>query len=316
MTLPTIFVSMAAMDDTEILPSVLNALNSAKHPERIRVGVGIAALDDSDYKRLVALNDDRVRATFVRVKKNTFDHLGVGKGRIRAEVLYQDEDYFFQVDCHTHFAQDWDEFMINLYAGAKEAAQNDKVVLTTYIGGYKYQPERKPIEGWEYTAYPFYEPGNMWVMSIPKWGDFPLTDATPDKYYPCVKFNAACAFGDRNFGRDTGSSPDLMFYDEEIRYSVELYEKGFSLVFPNLKWFPITHLHGDNRNEHGGSRLFVTDYLKPRLKQEFDVKQIAGYKAWVADPVNKVKIKNYENYAKISLKHGAASARFIPKGYR
>jgi hypothetical protein len=313
---PTIFVSIAAMDDTEIVPTVLNALNSAKYPERIRVGVGIAALKDVEYKKLLKLKDARIRCSFTKIKKNAFDELGVGKGRIRAEVLYNNEDYFLQVDCHTHFAQDWDEFMIDLYSEAKEEAKSDRVVMTNYIGLYKYQPERKPIANMERTAYPFFNPGSLWLDAVPRWGDYPLGVETPNKFYPAVKFNGACAFGDREFAKNTGSSPDLMFYDEEIVYSVELYNMGFSLVFPNLKWFPITHLNGSDRNSFGGSRLFVTDYLKPSLKKEFDDRLIAGYREYLAHPKNKNKIRAYEKYAKISLKHGAATNRYIPKEYQ
>jgi hypothetical protein len=313
---PTIFVSIAAMDDTEVVPTVLNALNSAKYPERIRVGVGIAALKNTDYKTLLKMNDPRIRCSFTKVKKNDFSELGVGKGRIRAERLYQDEDYFFQVDCHTHFAQDWDEFMIDLYTEAKAEANNDRVVMTNYIGLYKYHPERRPVDNAERTAYPFYIPGKLWLETVPKWGDFPLGEDNPNKFYPAVKFNAACAFGDKEFANNTGSTPDVLFYDEEIVYSVELYNMGFSLVFPNLKWFPITHLNGDDRNKFGGSRLFVTDYLRPSLKTEFDSKLISGYRAYVIDPKNRVKIRQYEKYSKISLKHGAATAGYIPKDYR
>ena len=313
---PTIFVSIAAMDDTEIVPTVLNALNSAKYPDRIRIGVGIAALKDTDYKTLVKMNDPRIRCSFAKIKKNKFDELGVGKGRIRAEKLYQDEDYFFQIDSHTHFAQDWDEFMINLYTEAKAYAKSDKVVMTNYIGLYKYHPERKPVENMQRTAYPFYRPGKLWLGAVPQWGDYPLGEDSTSKFYPAVKFNAACAFGDKEFANNTGSNPNLMFYDEEVIYSVELYNMGFSLVFPNLKWFPITHLNGDDRNDFGGSRLFVTDYLKPSLKTEFDSRLISGYKAYVADPSNQVKIRQYEKYSKISLKHGAAAAGYVPKEYR
>lgn len=313
---PTIFVSIAAMDDTEIVPTVLNALNSAKYPERIRVGVGIAALKDSEYKKLIKLNDPRIRCSFTKIKKNTFDELGVGKGRIRAEVLYNNEDYFLQVDCHTHFAQDWDQFMIDLYTGAKAEAKSDRVVMTNYIGLYKYHPERKPITSMERTAYPFFRPGNMWLDAVPRWGDYPLGKDTPNKFYPSVKFNGACAFGDREFAKNTGSSPDLMFYDEEIVYSVELYNIGFSLVFPNLNWFPITHLNGSDRNSFGGSRLFVTDYLKPSLKKEFDERLIAGYRRYLSDPKNRDKIRKYERYSRISLKHGAVIHQYIPKEYR
>jgi hypothetical protein len=314
--LPTIFVSIAAMDDTEIVPTVLNALNAAKHPERIHVGVGIAALKKDAYRALVKLNDPRIRCSYTRVKKNTFNEVGVGKGRLRSHKLYGGEDYYLQVDCHTHFAQDWDQFMIDLYLEAKEAAQSDKVVMTNYIGTYKYHPERKPIEGMERTAYPFYQPGSMWVNTFPKWGDYPLDERYPEKFYPAVKFNAACAFGDKEFARNHVYTPNMMFYDEEIICSVELYAKGFSLVFPNQNWFPITHLNGSDRNEFGGSRLFILDYLKPSLKAEFEVRQQEGYKAFLSTPENRGKIRNYERYAKISLKHGAAVERYIPKGYR
>lgn len=313
---PTIFVSIAAMDDTEILPTIENLFAAAKHPERVYVGLGFAGRDRSTIKRVKALKNDRIRFTNYWVRKNSFKHLGVGKGRLRAAHLYRDEDYFLQVDCHSHFAKDWDVDMIQLHTEAKEASKNPKTIVTTYVGWYKYHPERRPVENGERNAYPFYIPGQLWVQAVPRWFDVPLAERYTDKFYPNVKFNPACAFGDRQFGRDTKASPDAWFYDEDLRYSIELFDAGFSFVYPNLKVFPITHLNADLINKDGGQRLFVLDYLSKTKRAKFDDKLRTSWFKYISDPKNAQKIQNYERYARVNVRLGAISEKYVPRGYR
>lgn len=313
--IPTLFVSLAAMDDSEIIPTVENIFAAASYPGRVYVGVGFAGRDRSVAKKLAKMGP-QVRYTDYRVRKNSFKHLGVGKGRVRAATLYEGEDYFLQVDCHSHFAEGWDETLIALHTEAKVASKQEKVIVTTYVGWYKYHPERKPIEGGERNAYPFYLPGELWVGAVPKWYDNPLEPTYTDKFYPNVKFNPACAFGDRQFGRDTKASNDAWFYDEDLRYSIELYDAGFAFVYPNLKVFPVTHLNANFINEHGGQRPFVLEYLRKSLRPKFDDKLRESWYRYIDDPANQQKIKNYERYARISVRHGAIIKDYVPKEYR
>lgn len=317
----TIFVSIAAMDDTEVVPTVKNIFEAATHSERVVVGVGVAALEPSIYDELTALfkDDPRLRITYEEIQRNDLAPLGVGKGRWRAARLYKDEDYMLQVDCHSHFALGWDVEMIDLYEGARKASGNPKTIMTTYIGHYAYYPERKVIEGHARNAYPFFTPNELWVDAVPRWSDTPLEEIAPgkytDKYYPNVKFNPACAFGDSEWAKDTGVDPEAMFYDEDLIYSIRLVDRGFALVFPNCAVFPVTHLNGDDINEHGGSRLFFTDYVTEEQNQEITHKLQAHYRKFITDPDNQAAVKKFEKYARIKANFGAITENYIPKEY-
>ena len=317
----TIFVSIAAMDDSEVVPTVKNCFEAATHPERVIVGVGLAALEPSIYEELTALykDDPRLRITYEEIQRNDLAPLGVGKGRLRAARLYKDEDYMLQIDCHTHLASGWDVEMIDLYKGAKEASGNPKTILTSYIGLYKYQPERRVVDGWSHTSYPFFIPNQLWMRTVPKWGDFPISKLWPgkytEKYYPNVKFNAACAFGGKEWALDTCIDPEAIFYDEEVVQSIRLIGKGFSLVFPNVDQFPITHLNSDDINDKGGERMFFTDYVTKEQDAQITANLQAHYKEFLADPANSSAIKAYEKYARISTRFGAITENYMPKDY-
>lgn len=313
----TIYVSIAAMDDTEVVPTVLNAFAAATHPERIVVGVGLAALEPSIYNELTERfkDDPRLRITYEEIKRNDLEPLGVGKGRWRAARQYKDEDYMLQVDCHSHFAEGWDVDMIDLFERAKIASGNAKTIMTTYIGHYGYTPERNVIRS--RNAYPFFVPNELWVDAIPRWTDYPLDqDRYKDEFYPNIKFNPACAFGDKEWAKDTGVDPNAMFYDEDLFYSINLFDKGFSFVYPNKQVFPITHLNGDDINEFGGQRIFFTEYVTPEQDQEITRRLAASYTEFLANPENATKIRKYEKYAKLSTKFGAIIEEYVPKEYR
>ena len=316
----TIYVSIAAMDDTEVVPTVLNAFEAATHPERIVVGVGLAALEPSIYNELTERfkGDPRLRITYEEIQRNDISPLGVGKGRWRAAKQYKDEDYMLQVDCHSHFANGWDVDMIELFEKAKQASGNPQTIMTTYIGHYGYTPERNVIRA--RNAYPFFVPNELWVDAIPKWYDFPMEEVAPGKYneefYPNVKFNPACAFGDRKWAKDTGVAPDAMFYDEDLFYSINLFDRGFSFVYPNKEVFPITHLNGSEINEFGGKRMFFTDYVTPEQDEEITRILRNNYLSFLNNPDNSTKIRKYEKYAKLNTRFGAIISDYVPKEYR
>jgi hypothetical protein len=313
----TIFVSIAAMDDTEVVPTVLNAFDSATYPERIVVGVGLAALEPSIYNELTERfkDDPRLRITYEQIQRNDLEPLGVGKGRWRAVRQYKNEDYMLQVDCHTHFADGWDVEMIDLFEKAKQASGNPKTIMTTYIGLYGYSPDRKVIRA--KNAYPCFIPNELWLSAVPSWEDVLMDKRThPEEFYPNVKFNPACAFGDKEWAQDSGVDPNAMFYDEDLLYSINLFDKGFSFVFPNKEVFPITHLNGDDINEFGGERMFFTDYVTPEQDEEISEILRERYFEFLSKPENAAKIRKYEKYAKINAKFGAIMPRYVPKGYR
>ena len=63
--------------------------------------------------------------------------------RANAQTLLQDEEYFLQVDSHTVFEKDWDEYLIQYIQTIKKHA--NKPVISAYPRGFEIVDFEKKI---------------------------------------------------------------------------------------------------------------------------------------------------------------------------
>lgn len=107
--------------DSSIQKTVEDCLKKAKHPDRITFGLSLQGVDNVDFshikneKRIIILDSNIV--------------YGIGKTRYQLQQLYNKEDYILSIDCHTGFASNWDEKLIDRHALIK----NDKAVITQFL---------------------------------------------------------------------------------------------------------------------------------------------------------------------------------------
>ncbi|MBF0460641.1 MAG: hypothetical protein HQL87_04520, partial [Magnetococcales bacterium] len=130
--LPSIFVSIAAYRDAECPATLHNLFDKARHPQRVTAGVLWQVLPgtDDDCLAVPAAYADRIRGLQVDARES----LGAcwARSRIQQE-LWNNEDYFLQIDSHSRFCQDWDERFIETLQHCPSA----KPVLSTYPPGYR-----------------------------------------------------------------------------------------------------------------------------------------------------------------------------------
>lgn len=317
----TIFLSIASVEDTEIVETVRCAMESAENPERVFIGVYLLDSSKVNYKKLLKLKDryPNISLSYEKLIKNSISQLGVGRGRYNAQSLYSDQDYFMQVDAHTWLLDGWDSYMIKLFKDAKAETGNDLTVITRIPAYYNYSDygvkrSLEPVNLHPYTAYSKMEisPGR-----VPKWSQFPVDfEKYPNRFYPAVKANSACSFGDKNFAKDTGIRPYVMYYEEDVIMSIELYGRGFSLVFPNVDDFPVYHLNYTDINKFGGKRKFFSYMISDKLQKEVTLKIKENFSKYLNDSTNFEKIKQYETYANVLMKFGGKSNYKIPENYR
>jgi hypothetical protein len=314
----TIFVSMATLKDSETEKTLNNIFSAAKYPERIFVGISCIMKDTNSFKKIVNGNKN-VRVTYTEVtKKNAAKVIGVGKGRYVAESLYNGEDYFLQIDSHTLLNDSWDEYMINLFEEAVEEVKSRKIVMTNYLPRYRYFPERSAET--DDSSYSYYVPRQLYFGFCPMFWDSPLKYFTEQtgkiydkKFYPAAKFSAHCAFGDKNFAKNTGLYKEAYFYDEEIVQSINLIDDGFFLVHPNTTDFPLHHLYSADISHLGGTRDYMTESLDNLIVDKIEEDAKERYLNLLKN--NKEKVKKYEKYAKINLKLGAFNKYHVPEHY-
>ena len=111
----TIFVSIACLDEPDIVATVADLYAKAADPERISVGACLQ----------IEPNDPRYQALghYDRVQLSTM-HYEDAKGPIFAryccEQLLQDEDYYLQIDCHSRFFENCDSTLIKQFKACQK----------------------------------------------------------------------------------------------------------------------------------------------------------------------------------------------------
>ncbi len=104
----SIFVSIAAYRDPELVPTIRDCLNRARHPDDLRFGICWQHADDEAMPPEFA--DPRMRVIDVPW------HESRGACWARSEImqLWDGEDFFLQLDSHHRFVQDWDALLLSL----------------------------------------------------------------------------------------------------------------------------------------------------------------------------------------------------------
>lgn len=121
----TIFVSIASYQDDMLKLTIADALAKAKYPNRIKFGVV------EQRESLRRINPDvyaRKQIRYVGVEPE--DSRGVCWARSVCMSLYQNEDWFFQIDSHMLFDPHWDEWYID------QCKQLEDVCKKPIISGY------------------------------------------------------------------------------------------------------------------------------------------------------------------------------------
>jgi hypothetical protein len=240
----SIYIQIATIEDYEITNTVISAFENADNPKNIFIGIA-ATVSNDFFDKIVAplgLIDN------VQVKKfNPKTDRGLGKGRVNSRFAYADQDYILQIDAHTLFQGGWDTYILRVFELALEETENNKTLVTTYLGKYKIEGGRhEVIDNW--TGYSFWPDRDVAAgvslracapKPIKEFPDWAIGDKRK-RFYPSNIVAGNFTLGNKEWAKFHGWSGRETFWEEEILPAITLLDNGFSLVFPNLP-MPITH---------------------------------------------------------------------------
>lgn len=224
----TIFVSIAAYRDPELLPAIADCLAKARHPEQLRFG--LCWQRGSDEPALPVATDPRVRILDVDWR----DSGGACWARAAAMSLWQGEDYFLQIDSHERFAQDRDVKLTDYVLSAPGA----KPLLTSYPATYRGGQEESRGHTPSRVAFHY-----LTTEGIPVFKPVAMPPAGCDGRLYRARFVAAgFLFTSGRFADEVPYDPELYFLGEEISLSVRAYTSGYDLFHPPevLAWHEYT----------------------------------------------------------------------------
>jgi len=231
----TIFIQIASYRDPQLLPTIKDCIEKAKHPENLRFGIAWQhSLDDvwdnlDEYK-----NDSRFKIVDIDYK----DSKGACWARNQLQQKYNNEKYTLQLDSHHRFIQDWDSELI-LMVKYLQNKGHKKPLLTAYISSFNpdNDPSERMQEPWWMTFDRFIPEGAVFFLpaTIPGWQN--LIEPTPSRFY-----SAHFAFTLGKFCKEVPHDPEYYFHGEEISIAVRAYTWGYDLFHPHkvVAWHEYT----------------------------------------------------------------------------
>jgi len=147
-----IFINVASYNEEDLFDTISTAFKKASFPENIYVGACLQ-YTNNEYPDFLLFPNVKT----IKVEGTVGVGLGIARGL--ASTLYDNEQYYLQIDAHTVFKSGWDDTLIKNYNELNKTA--DKPIISSYVPYYYKDPESgKKItmaknEDWEgyYTSW-------------------------------------------------------------------------------------------------------------------------------------------------------------------
>lgn len=220
----TIFVGIAAFNEEDIISTIENCLENAAHPERIHFGL---ALHYCEMERPV------IKFPNTKTIDIAYGALwGVCPTRSLALGLYDQEDFYLQLDGHMKFDKDWDSYLIDVYYQAV-AAGHEKPLFTGYVPWWSidddgsvafYSPINETMCGTMHYNDEVHRTIPQQTTQYVNWGE---KEAEFAIHYG---FSAHFVFADAQFIYDVPPDPEIMFYGEEPTTALRAWTRGYTIM--------------------------------------------------------------------------------------
>ncbi|MDT5031238.1 MAG: hypothetical protein QOC94_1409 [Actinoplanes sp.] len=213
----SIFVSIAAYRDPELVSTIQDCLAKADRPDEIRIGLVWQHAGDETIDAIA--DDPRVTVLDVAAE----DSGGACWARAKAMELYADETYFMQLDSHHRFVKGWDTSLIADMAKTGSA----KPLLTTYLPTYEPSlptPDRREPAGIIFDKF---------AGPVPLMRGGAVDPHEPGEPIPARFVSAHFIFTLGSFVTEVPYDPELYFHGEEITLGLRAFTWGYDLFHPS-----------------------------------------------------------------------------------
>lgn len=229
----SVFVQIASYHDYELGKTIVHAEKQKSGKHDIYFGIFNCFYKENEiyFPRLPNLRF---------IEQEAPEGIGVCRSRNLANSLYKGEDYFFQIDAHTRFIKDWDDFLISEVLQHQSCGVK-KPLLTTYPGTYRYDDDLNEVIDWGNNVNRIYfgdTPEEFKLKLIPGQR---AVDTNGLVVQPSV--SAGCIFTLGEFAT-LGLNEKIAFWGEEIFIAAKAWTSGFDLLVPSKQ--PIFHLYYDH----------------------------------------------------------------------
>lgn len=286
-----IFVSIASYRDPQLVPTVRDCLQKARHPERLRFGICWQHASDEE------LPDWFSGEQFSVLDVDCRDSGGANWARAKVMELFDGEEWYLQLDSHHRFAPDWDVLLLD------EAARtnSDRPLLTSYGPPFSpSEPERAEQVPMSMQFREFTPDGMLMFRPtrIAGW-------QTRKRPHRARFVSAHLLFAPGRFVRDVPCDPELYFTGDEGTLGVRAFTHGYDLFEPSqvIVWHEYTRAYRrkhweDHRGDSGPAWHHRDAVSRTRIRQLYD-DQGGGHFGLGTERT----LEEYEAYAGVSFRY-------------
>lgn len=238
-----IFVSIASYRDKELIKTVKSCLSKAKYPSNIKIGICWQYDEEEDINIFDSNSQIDIEKIYWKDVKSSTNW---ARSLIQ-QKLFNNEDFYLQIDSHTMFVQDWDEIFIDMYS----KLPTDKAVIS--VG----PPYYYDLSGEGALNFLDYEPvelrdGIYCDKFVKKqkleavspggimYGFLPATEEELETPMLARHISAALLFTTNKWVEDTPYDPEMYFSVEEPSITFRTFTNGYDIFNPNK--FALFHL--------------------------------------------------------------------------
>jgi len=236
-----IFISIASYRDKELIPTIENCIENAKNPRNLIFGISRQFKKEDGFDDLKKY---KKRKSFKIIELDYRKSLGVCDARSKIQGLYDEEEYYFQLDSHHRFVKDWD-FKLKRTLNQLLREGSKKPILSSYLPSYNPDEpkENRMNEVWRTYIDRYMPEGPVFIYpeTIENW-----ETSNPEKAR-FISGHFIFSFG--NFVKEVPYDPKLYFHGEETSLAVRAFTHGFDLFHLHRPW--VWHFYGrDNHSRH------------------------------------------------------------------
>jgi hypothetical protein len=242
----SIFIQITSYHDHELEKTIINAILKSSGETELIFGVHSIFYEDNAWTETI-----KQIPNVKLVESKAPDNLGMGLGRSIAHDLYSGEDYYFQIDAHSRFDQNWDTFLINEINTHKSNGFN-KPLITQYPKPFWYKGDEEKIREHKEVVTQFYWKDKQRFKNnrMPMQG----TVLNPKGNIFSISVSGGSIFTEGEFLKPN----KLIFSDgEEIFIAARAYTNGYNMFVPSNMFMYHLYYNPEGKNKR---RLVPLDW--------------------------------------------------------
>lgn len=234
----TIFISIASYRDINCNATIKSIYENAKYPENIYVGI-CQQNKDTDLDSLHDISNNNIKITRI----DYTEAKGAVYARYLASKLWDNQEYFLQIDSHTIFIKNWDIVCIQSIKNLKKISDkpiishyprdypdkdisNKDMFYVTYIKYLKYI-KNENFKIVQYEGARFIDTKNTFIKTPFVTGNFLFLES---KFLKEIPYD---------------NTLDYLHHGEEILHSLRFYTYGYDVYVPNQNIIYHYYLHDE-----------------------------------------------------------------------